>query len=101
MSNLSREFKQQIADLYLTQRKRLEEQDADTIHSFASKVLEFIEEAKTGSQNPHDLQVLGENMEHLRDDSQVIRDAKPETDEYDFALNDCKNLIFIRTKISK
>ena len=32
-------------------------------------------------------------MQHLKRDAVTLRTVKPGSDDYDFAINDCKNLI--------
>ncbi len=93
MASLSIELKRKIADLYEGKRKRLEELDPRALESFASELLEIIEREREKSQPSHDLKVLEESMKHLKHDSATLKNSKPETDDYDFALNDCKNLL--------
>jgi hypothetical protein len=91
---LSNEFKKKVADLYLKRREKLEEIDPDTLESFASEVLAMIEEeTKRVSQPSHDMEVLRQSMTHLKQDSALLKDYQPNTDDYDFTRNDCKNLL--------
>ena len=32
-------------------------------------------------------------MKHLKNDSTLLKNSKPDTDDYDFARNDCNNLL--------
>jgi hypothetical protein len=93
MDDLPIELKREIADLYLKNRKKLEDVDATALESFASKVLEIISQVKGQFKLPHDLEVLKESMEHLKNDSATLKGLKPGSDDYDFARNDCKSLI--------
>ncbi len=93
MSKLSPELKGKIADLYLKNRDRLDELDPDALQSFASELLEMIGREKERRQSYHDLEVLEISVKHLKDDSARLRSFKPGTDDYDFARNDCRNLM--------
>jgi hypothetical protein len=93
MTSLSAEFKRKVADLYLKKRTRLEEYEPETMESFASELLEMVGEEKKKSQALHDLEILGYNMKMLQGYASKLKGYKPDTDEYDFTRNDCKNLI--------
>lgn len=93
MATLPIEFKKKIAELYLKNRQRLDELDPDAMESFASEVLEIIGREKEISQSSHDLEVLEQSMKHLKQDSSLLKNYKPNTDDYDFTRNDCKNLL--------
>ena len=94
MDDLPIELKREIADLYLMNRKKLEDVDAAASESFASKVLEIIGRVEGQLKFPHDLEVLKQSMEHLKNDSSTLEKLTPGSDDYDFARNDCKNLIY-------
>jgi len=53
----------------------------------------MIEREKERARPTHDLEVLEQSMKHLKQDSALLRNYEPNTDEYDFTLNDCKNLL--------
>jgi hypothetical protein len=91
MVTLPIEFKRKVADLYLENRKKLEELDPNTMESFASKLLVMISEEKKKSKSLHDLGILEYNMKILQNYAAKLKEYKPETDEYDFTRNDCKN----------
>lgn len=94
MATLSNEFKKKVANLYLQRRQKLEEIDPDALESFASEVLAMIEEeTKRVSQPSHDMEVLRQSMTHLKQDSALLKGYQPNTDDYDFTRNDCKNLL--------
>jgi len=93
MATLPIEFKKKIAELYLKNRQRLDEFDPDALESFASEVLEIIDGEKEKAQSSHDLEVLEQSMKHLKQDSTLLKNYKPKTDDYDFTRNDCKNLL--------
>lgn len=93
MTKLSPELKGKIADLYLKNRARLEQLDPAAMQSFASELLELIGREKARRQSYHDLEVLEDSVKHLKDDSARLRSFKPGTDDYDFALDDCRNLV--------
>jgi hypothetical protein len=93
MSPLSNEFKRQVADLYLKNKTKLEEYDSETMESFASEILEMVGEEKKKSKALHDLEILEYNMKMLQGYASKLKEYKPDTDEYDFTRNDCKNLI--------
>ena len=71
----------------------LENFDIDAMEDFASKVLLLIDEEKRISNAKHDLEILEYNMNLLKNYTSKMIGYKPDTDEYDFTLNDCKNLI--------
>ncbi len=93
MTTLSIEFKRKVADLYLKQKTKLEKLDPTTLESFASELLEMINKEKETSLALHDLEILEYNMTLLKNYAAKLKQYEPETDEYDFTLNDCKNLI--------
>jgi hypothetical protein len=87
------EFTKKVADLYLGNRENLEKLDPNTMESFASKLLEMINQEKKKSKALHDLEILEYNIKMLQDYSSKLKDYEPDTDEYDFTRNDCKNLV--------
>lgn len=87
------EFKRKVADLYLEKQGELQELDPNTMGYFASKLLEMISEEKRKSKALHDLEILEYNMKILQNYSAKLKEYEPETDEYDFTRNDCKNTI--------
>jgi hypothetical protein len=93
LSSLSIEFKRKVADLYLENRKRLEDLDPNTLELFASELVEMINEEKKKSKTLHDLEILDYNMKMLQSYAAKLKEYEPETDEYDFTRNDCKNTI--------
>ena len=93
MGNLSIDFKRKVADLYLENRTKLEKLDATTMESFASKILEMVNKEKKKTGALHDLEILEYNIELLKNYSIAFKGYEPETDEYDFTQNDCKNLM--------
>lgn len=94
MATLSTEFKKKVADLYLKRKQKLEELDPNALESFASELLAMIqEEAKRVPQQSHDMGVLQQSMTHLRQDAGLLKSYQPNTDDYDFTHNDCKNLL--------
>lgn len=93
MAALSMEFKKKIADLYSKNRQILEELNPDALETFASNVLEMIGDEKKRAEISHDTEVLEQSMRHLKNDSALLRNYEPNTDDYDFTRNDCKNLI--------
>jgi hypothetical protein len=93
MDDLPIELKREIADLYLKNRKKLEDVDATASESFALKVLEIIGRVKDQFKFPHDLEVLKQSMEHLKNDCSTLKRLTQGSDDYDFARNDCKSLI--------
>jgi hypothetical protein len=93
LAALSMEFKKKIADLYSKNRQTLEELDPDALEAFASDVLKMIENEKKRAEITHDTEVLEQSMKHLKNDSALLKNYEPNTDDYDFTRNDCKNLI--------
>lgn len=87
------DFKRKVADIYIEQRTKLEKLDPTTMESFATEILEIINKEKKKSDALHDLEILEDNMGLLKNYSVALKQYAPETDEYDFTLNDCKNLI--------
>jgi len=92
-ASFSTELKRKIAALYLENRKTLEELEPAAMESFASELLEMLAKEKEKAEFFHDLEVLEGNMKHLKDDAAVLKSSKPGTDDYQFARNDCKNLV--------
>ncbi len=92
-SDLPLRLKREVADLYVKNRNKLEGVDAVALESFASKVLEMVNRVEKQDSLSHDLDVLKESMAHLKNDSLKLRQAEPDSDDFDFAHNDCKNLI--------
>lgn len=88
MSTLPIEFKRKVADLYSDKRKKLEELDPDTLESFASEILRMIQEEKDSLLAKHDLEVLESSMKILKNQAIKLKGFEPETDAYDFTLND-------------
>jgi hypothetical protein len=93
MGTLSVEFKRKVADLYIENRTELEKMDATTMESFASQILEMIDKEKKKTDALHDLEILEYNIGQLKNYSSALKGYAPETDEYDFTQNDCKNLM--------
>lgn len=93
LAALSIELEKRIADLYTKNRQALEELDPNAMEAFASSVLEIIETEKERAAVSHDTEVLEQSMKHLRNDSALLKNYEPNTDDYDFTRNDCKNLI--------
>ena len=93
MGTLSIDFKRKVADLYKQNRTRLEKLDPNSMESFASQILELVTKEKKQSDALHDLELLEYNMGLLKNYSVSLKGYEPETDEYDFTQNDCKNLI--------
>jgi hypothetical protein len=93
VGTLSIDFKRKVADLYLENREKLEKLDAATMESFASQILEMINKEKKQTDALHDLEILEYNMGLLKNYSSALKGYEPETDEYDFTQNDCKNLM--------
>lgn len=93
MGNLSVDFKRKVADLYIDNREKLEKLEAIAMESFATKIIEMIDIEKTKTNALHDLEILDYNMGLLKNYSTALKGYEPETDEYDFTQNDCKNLI--------
>ena len=93
LAALSIELKKKIAELYTENRQTLEALDPNAMEAFASSVLAIIETAKERAAVSHDREVLEQSMKHLRNDSALLKNYEPDTDDYDFTRNDCKNLI--------
>ena len=93
MQGQSMDLKGKIAAEYAAKREKLEALRPDALEAFATKLLEMIEREKETTLASHDLTVLKESMQHLKRDATTLRTAEPGTDDYDFALNDCKSLI--------
>ena len=93
MAALPIEFKRKVADLYLEKRIKLEELDTNTMESFASEILDMIGKEKEQSLARHDLEVLESSMRILKNQAVKLKGFEPETDAYDFTLNDCKNIL--------
>jgi len=90
---LSKEFKRKIADLYNKRKLSLDQLDPQALESFASEALDIIQEERTRALSSHDLEVLEQSMKHLKEDSAKLKNLQPNTDDYDFTRNDCKNLL--------
>ena len=82
-----------VAELYTKKQDKLESLDAPAMESFANKVLDLITKEKRHASSLHDLQILEYNMAKLKNYAAALDTYKPDTDEYDFTKNDCKNLI--------
>jgi len=93
VGTLSIDFKRKVADLYIKNREKLEKLDPAAMESFASQILEMVNKEKKKTDALHDLEILGYNMGMLKNYSTALKGYEPETDEYDFTQNDCKNLI--------
>ena len=93
MTTISAEFNKKVATLYIKNREKLETLDTNTIESFATEILEIINKEKKKSDSLHDLELLKYNMGLLKTYSYKLKQYPPETDEYDFTQNDCKNLV--------
>lgn len=93
MTTLSKDFMKKVAELYKNNRTKLENFEAQTMEKFANKILELIKKEKKQSSALHDLQILEYNMGKLKNYASALATYKPDTDEYDFTRNDCKNLI--------
>ena len=93
MGTLSMDFKRKVAEIYLEKRAQLEKLDPNAMESFAIEILETINKEKTKSDAFHDLEILDYNMKLLKNYSAALKQYEPETDEYDFTQNDCKNVI--------
>ena len=98
MGTLSMDFKKKVADLYIQDRTKLEKLDPKAMESFASQVLELISKEKKNTQALHDLEILEYSMGQLKNYSAALKGYEPDTDEYDFTQNDCKNMINSTTK---
>lgn len=93
MQSLSMDLKGKIAAEYSENKEKLEALSSDALEAFATKLLEMIEHEKETALASHDLKVLEESMQHLKRDATTLGTVKPGSDDYDFAINDCKNLI--------
>ena len=93
MSNLSSDFKRIVASFYSDNKNALEKLEPVAMEDFASKLLLLINEEKTKSKNEHDLEILEYNMKLLQNYSSKLKDYSIDTDEYDFTLNDCMNIV--------
>jgi len=93
MTSLPEEFKRKVADLYLKRKQSLDELNPTALEPFASEVLEAIQKEKENTPTSHDIEVLELAMHHLRQDSAKLKNLQPDTDDYDFTRNDCKNLL--------
>lgn len=93
MGNLSADFKGKVANLYINNREKLEKSDAAIMESFAEQILEMIDKENKKTEALHDLEVLEYNMKLLKNYSTALKRYEPETDEYDFTQNDCKNIV--------
>lgn len=93
MTNLSNEFKKKIADLYSKHKQSLDQLDPNALEQFASEALEAIQKEKENTSSSHDIEVLEQAMKHLKQDSAKLENLQPDTDDYDFTRNDCKNLL--------
>lgn len=93
MSTLSMDFKRKVAELYLENRTKLEKLDPNSMEFFASEILEMVNKEKKRPDALHDLEILEYNMGLLKNYSAALKGYTPETDEYDFTSNDCKNLM--------
>jgi len=93
MSGVSYFLKRKIANLYTENEKKLNQLDPEALTSFASELLKLIREEKEKAGSLHDLDVLEGSMKHLKKDSEELKKSKPGTDDYEFAANDCKNLV--------
>ncbi len=93
MTTLSAEFKRKVATLYLENREKLENLDPAAMDDFATELLKMVDEEKKKSDALHDLEILEYNMGLLKNYSVALKGYEPETDEYDFTRNDCKNMV--------
>jgi len=87
------EFKRKVADIYTKNKTKLEKLNSAAMEAFSTKIIEIINEEKKTSDALHDLEILEYNMELLKNYSSALKNYEPETDEYDFTQNDCKNLV--------
>lgn len=87
------EFKRKVADLYLEKKTKLDELDPESLESFASEILNMIQEEKDKIPAKHDLGVLESSMKILKNQANKLKGFEPDTDAYDFTLNDCNNLL--------
>lgn len=93
LTTLSAEFKKKIADMYSKNKDKLEALEPKTMEFFSTEILELINKEKKKSDALHDLEILEYNMGLLKKHSSSLKNYRPETDEYDFTKNDCKNLV--------
>ena len=93
VGTLSIEFKRKVAASYKKNKEKLEKLDPSVMESFSAKIIELINQEKKTSDSLHDLEILKYNMKLLKNYSAALKDYEPETDEYDFTRNDCKNLV--------
>jgi len=94
MNQIPINIKQKIANLYLQNQTKLSLLDPTALENFATQTLTLLTNAQQKpSQRTHDLQTLTAAMQHLKKDSTALKTHKPGTDEYDYAHNDCKNLL--------
>ncbi len=93
MTDLSIEFTKKIAALYLESKKRLDDLDPTALTLFASRALDLIKAEKLKTKTSHDLDVLEAAMRHLEEDAGRLKSSSFGTDEYDFAHNDCRQLM--------
>jgi hypothetical protein len=93
MGTLSMDFKKKVADRFIQDRTKLEKLDPKAMESFASQILELINKEKKKTDALHDLEILEYNMKQLKNYSTALKGYEPDTDEYDFTQNDCKNVI--------
>jgi len=93
MGLLSLEFKKRVAEIYQKNRTELEKLDPTTMKTLAIEIIETIDNEKKKSEAIHDLEILEYNMKLLKKYSAALKQHAQDTDEYDFTLNDCKNLV--------
>jgi hypothetical protein len=93
VASLSMDFKRKVAELYLENRTKLEKLDPNSMEAFATEILEMVNKEKKKSDALHDMEILEYNMGLLKNYSAALKGYEPETDEYDFTRNDCKNLM--------
>ncbi|HKZ94780.1 MAG TPA: hypothetical protein VJ249_09420 [Candidatus Bathyarchaeia archaeon] len=93
MATLSKEFKKKVAELYSKKKHSLDQLDPNALEQFASEALKAIQKEKENTPSSHDIEVLEQAMKHLKQDSTKLKNLQPDTDDYDFTRNDCKNLL--------
>ena len=93
MGSLSLEFKKRVADIYQEKITKMEKLDPTTMENFAIEIIEKIDKEKKNSNAIHDLEILEYNMKLLKKYSGALKQYTPDTDEFDFTQNDCKNLV--------
>ena len=93
MGLLSLEFKKRVADIYQKNIVKLQKLDPSTMETFATEIIEIIDKEKKRLDAIHDLEILEYNMKLLKKYSASLKQYTPDTDEYDFTQNDCKNLV--------